>query len=203
MTSIGEVVEAAPDMNRTAPVLRFIDSRRIDRVLELLVERGGSDLHLSVGRPPMLRRADGLEPLRHRTLTAADFEVMVGPIAPPEAWQRFQRQGGVTFAYQLEDVGRFRVTLLQQERGPAAVLRAIAPRIQSLTELGLPAQLGRFARFDSGLAIIAGGSRSGRSTTLAAIVELVNEARGAHIITIENPIEFVFQDRRSRPNAAP
>lgn len=195
MTS--EVVSSAPDLNRTAPVLRFIDSRRIDRILELMVERGGSDLHLSVGRPPMLRRGGELEPLRHRTLTAADFEVMVGPIASPEAWQRFQSQGTATFAYQIDEVGRFRVTLLHQERGPAAVLRAVAPRIPSMMELGLPSELAQLTRFDSGLVIVAGGTRSGRSTTLAAMIELLSEARRAHIITVENPIEFVFQDRRS------
>jgi twitching motility protein PilT len=172
------------------------DTRRIDRFLKLMVERGASDLHLSVGRPPMFRLSGEMDPIRYRTLTAGDYEAMVRPTCSAETWSSFEASGDVDYAYQLDGNSRFRVNLFRQERGPSAVLRVIPTKILSIEQLNLPPQVGRFARLSAGLVLVTGPTGSGKSTTLAAIIDLINRTRDLHVITIEDPIEFVHPNRR-------
>jgi len=189
-------VAPAPDVE-TPAAPRRVDTRRIDRFLELMIEKGASDLHLVVGRPPMFRLSGDVDPLRYRTLTRTDFSAMIEPIAPPDLWQQFLATGDIDFAYQLGEASRFRVNLFQQERGQAAVFRVIPTKILSIEQLNLPPQVSRFAKLASGLVLVTGPTGSGKSTTLAAIIDLINRTRDLHIVTIEDPIEFVHPNKRS------
>ncbi|NOZ94581.1 MAG: type IV pilus twitching motility protein PilT [Acidobacteria bacterium] len=170
---------------------------RIDRFLQMMRDRGASDLHLSVGRPPMLRVSGELEHVRYRLLDDEHFRSMVEPITPPERWQQFVSTGDTDFAYELADVARFRVNLFRQQRGMGAVFRAIPSRIMGLEELGLPPQVARLADLEGGLVLVTGPTGSGKSTTLAALIDRINSTRQYHIITIEDPIEFVYPVRKS------
>jgi twitching motility protein PilT len=170
---------------------------RIDRFLRLMNERGASDLHLSVGRPPMLRVSGSMEQIRYRLLQEGDFIQMLRPISPPERWQEFEATGDADYAYEVPDLARFRVNLFRQQRGPAAVFRVIPSKTMTIDQLGLPHQIRRLADVESGLVVVTGPTGSGKSTTLAAIVDLINESSSKHIITLEDPIEFVHPNKLS------
>ncbi len=165
--------------------------RRIDRFLRLMNDRGASDLHLSVGRPPMFRVSGLMEQIRYRTLQDGDILEMIRPVTPPERWQEFEATNDADFAYEVPGVARFRVNLFRQQRGAGAVFRIIPSKIMTIEQLGLPPQLKRLAGVQGGLVLVTGPTGSGKSTTLAAIIDLINETRRYHIITIEDPIEFV------------
>ena len=170
---------------------------RIDRFLSLMVELGASDLHLSVGLSPMFRESGLLEPLRYRRISASDWESLILPIVPDRIWDQFQGTGDADFAYEIPSVGRFRVNLFRQHRGSGAVFRVIPNRIMSVDQLALPEQVHRLAKIPGGLVLITGPTGSGKSTTLAAVVNEINESRGDHIITLEDPIEFVHENKQS------
>jgi twitching motility protein PilT len=170
-------------------------ARRIDRFLRLMLDRGASDMHLSVGRPPMFRVSGEIEPIRFRTIAERDFVAMIQPIAPEKLWEQFEKTGDVDFAYQLDESSRFRVNVFRQERGAGAVFRVIPTNIMSIEQLGLPPQVSRFAKLPSGLVLVTGPTGSGKSTSLAAVIDLINRTRDLHVITIEDPIEFVHPNR--------
>ena len=170
---------------------------RIDRFLRLMNDRGASDLHLAVGRPPMLRVSGAMEQIRYRIVLEPDFQDMLRPIAPPERWQEFEETGDTDFAHEVTNLARFRVNLFRNRRGSAAVFRVIPSTTMTVDQLGLPPQIRRLADISSGLVLVTGPTGSGKSTTLAAIVDLINETRSYHIITLEDPIEFVHPDKRS------
>ena len=170
---------------------------RIDRFLRLMNDRGASDLHLAVGRPPMLRVSGAMEQIRYRIVVEPDFQHMLRPIAPRERWQEFEATGDTDFAYEVPHLARFRVNLFRQRRGSAAVFRVIPSTTMTVDQLGLPPQIRRLADISSGLVLVTGPTGSGKSTTLAAIVDLINETRSCHIITLEDPIEFVHPNKRS------
>ena len=192
MSTIAPVTPAVapPDQAGSA------DSRRIDRFLRLMIDRGASDLHLSVGRPPLFRLSGEMDPVRYRPLTPEDFEAMMKPISPPNLWQQWVETGDVDFAYQLDPSTRFRVNVFKQERGAGAVFRIIPTRILSIEQLALPPQVARFAKISSGLILVTGPTGSGKSTTLAAIIDLINRSRDLHVVTIEDPIEFTHPNKR-------
>jgi twitching motility protein PilT len=174
-----------------------VGANRIDRFLSVLPKRGGSDLHLAVGSPPVLRLDGELERIRYRSLTEGDFYNLVGPIAPPRIWSAFQETGDVDFAYQMGAQARFRVNLFRQERGSGAVFRLIPSRVPTVEELNLPAAVASLYEAKRGLVLVTGPTGSGKSTTLAAILDRVNKRVPYHIITIEDPIEFVHTNDRS------
>ena len=169
---------------------------KIDRFLRLMNDRGGSDFHLTVGRPPMLRVSGTMEKIRYRVVKETDFLELVKPIVPPKRWQEFEATGDADFAYEVPNLARFRVNVFRQQRGKGAVLRVIPSKIMTLNELGLPDQIRRVCAVRNGLILVTGPTGSGKSTTLAAIIDLINETRGLHIITIEDPIEFVHQNKK-------
>lgn len=170
---------------------------RIDRFLRLMNDRGASDFHLTVGRPPMLRVSGAMEQIRYRTVSEMDWKQMVQPISPAERWEEFTSCGDTDFAYELESVARFRVNLFRQQRGSGAVLRVIPSRIMSIEQLGLPPQIRRLTEIQGGLILVTGPTGSGKSTTLAAIIDLINRRKKYHIITIEDPVEFVHEHKES------
>src|SRR6266508_1933948 len=170
--------------------------QKIDRFLKLLNDRGASDFHLTVGRPPMMRASGSIEPIRYRMLTENDFAELLQPVTPPRLWDEYTRTGDIDFSYEIPDLARFRVNLFRQQRGAGAVFRVIPSKIMTIEQLGLPEQVRRIAQMKSGLVLVTGPTGSGKSTTLAAIVDLVNESRSLHIITIEDPIEFVHPNKK-------
>ena len=172
-------------------------TNRIDRFLSVLPKRNGSDLHLAVGSPPVLRIDGDLEKIRYRTLTEGDFYNLVGPVTPPRIWSVYGESGDVDFAYQMGSEARFRVNLFRQERGSAAVFRLIPARVPTAEELDLPAAVADLFAAARGLILVTGPTGSGKSTTLAAILDRVNRRLPRHVVTIEDPIEFVHTNDKS------
>jgi twitching motility protein PilT len=172
-------------------------TNRIDRFLAILPKRNGSDLHLSVGSPPVLRIDGDLERIRYRALTEGDFYNLVGPVAPPRIWKQYSETGDVDFAYQMGADARFRVNLFRQERGSGAVFRLIPARVPTVEELELPRAVADLSSAARGLILVTGPTGSGKSTTLAAILDRVNRRSAKHVVTIEDPIEFVHTNDRS------
>ena len=162
---------------------------KIDRFLKLMNDRGASDFHLTVGRPPMLRASGLMESIRYRTISETDFAEMMKPVTPPKVWEEFVQTNDVDFAYEIPNVARYRVNLFRQQRGGGAVFRVIPTKIMTIEQLGLPDQLRRIGSIRSGLVLVTGPTGSGKSTTLAAIVDLINETRGLHI-------EFVHPNKK-------
>jgi twitching motility protein PilT len=172
--------------------------RRIDRFLHLMIEQGASDLHFSVGRPPLFRLNGEIDPLRYRVLTNQDYVDLMRPVMPDESyWQRFLVRGDQDLAYDVPGLARFRVNMFMQEKGFGAVFRVIPSKILTLDELGMPPQLYRLCEMRSGLVLVTGPTGSGKSTTLAAVIDHINRTKAMHIITIEDPIEFVHQHKKS------
>jgi twitching motility protein PilT len=172
-------------------------THRIDRFLSILPKRNGSDLHLNVGSPPVVRIDGDLERIRYRALTEGDFYNLVGPIAPARAWSQYADTGDVDFAYQMGSEGRFRVNLFRQERGSAAVFRLIPARVPTVEEIELPTAVAELYAAARGLILVTGPTGSGKSTTLAAILDRVNHRLSRHVVTIEDPIEFVHTNDKS------
>jgi twitching motility protein PilT len=171
--------------------------QKIDRFLKLMNDHGASDFHLTVGRPPMLRAAGAMETIRYRTLSESDFAEMMRPVTPPRVWDEWVHTGDADFSYELPGVARYRVNIFRQQRGAGAVFRVIPTKIMTIDQLGLPEQVRRVAQMRSGLVLVTGPTGSGKSTTLAAIIDLINETRSLHIITIEDPIEFVHGNKKA------
>jgi twitching motility protein PilT len=189
------VVAVKPVLPTTAPGTP--GQNRIDRFLRLMNDRGASDLHLSVGRPPIFRLSGRMEPIRYRTLDRTDFVQLLEPIAPAHLWADFVESGDCDFAYEIPGVSRFRVNLFRQERGDAAVLRIIPTKLMTVAQLGLPESIRKIVHLRSGLVLVTGPTGSGKSTTLSAIINEMNATRPMHFVTIEDPIEFVHPNKKS------
>jgi twitching motility protein PilT len=172
-------------------------TNRIDRFLAILPKRNGSDLHLSVGSPPVVRIDGVLERMRYRVLTDGDFFNLIGPITPQRIWETYQDIGDVDFAYQMGTEARFRVNLFRQERGSAAVFRLIPSRVPTAEDLNLPAPIAGLYAVQRGLILVTGPTGSGKSTSLAAILDRMNKRLAHHVVTIEDPIEFVHTNDKS------
>jgi len=170
----------------------------LDDLLRIMPEIDASDLHLRVGEPPFMRVYGDLRRLEQfPPLTPEDVKELMYPIMSKAQQERLESFKELDLAYELEEVARFRVNCFYQQRHMGAVLRRIPVKIQSIDELGLPQILKEFAELPRGLVLVTGPTGSGKSTTLAAMVNHINETRKAHIITIEDPIEFVHQDNKS------
>jgi twitching motility protein PilT len=166
------------------------------RLLALAVDRRASDLHVHAGLPVRLRVDGDFSPIDDRSLEAAEARRLLEEILTPQQRQRLEEHGQVDFAYTLEGIGRFRANAYRQQRGWDGVFRVIPAEPPSLSDLGLPLDLARFANWHQGLVLITGPTGSGKSSTLAALVRIVNEERRDHVITVEDPIEFVHRPLR-------
>jgi twitching motility protein PilT len=173
---------------------------QIDQFLKVLVEQGGSDLHLTTGSPPIMRVHGHMNRMKFRELTPQDMEKLIYEIMEEEWRMRFLDTLDYDFAYEIEGLARFRVNIFWQKKGLAAVLRTIPSDILSADDLGLPDAIRKFCMLTKGLVLVTGPTGSGKSTTLAAMVDLINETRADHILTIEDPIEFVHQNKKCLVN---
>jgi len=156
-----------------------------------------SDVHLTVESPPVLRVDGKLIRLGEENLTPKDVEAALAELASPATLKRFEECGDADFSYSAAGFGRFRVNAYRQRGSVALAVRIIPPRVKTLAELGLPGAVAELARRDSGLVIVTGPTGSGKSTTLAAMIDLINSETASHIITLEDPIEYLHHHRRS------
>jgi twitching motility protein PilT len=168
----------------------------LDQLLRLTVERGASDLHLRTGEQPILRLDGVLAQQEGQAIEADTLDAMLTGIMPPRDLAQFRETGDADWAYDIAGVARFRCNAAQERRGPMGVFRVIPSRILTVEELGLSAELQRLAYLTKGLVLVTGPTGSGKSTTLAALVDLINRTRNDHVLTIEDPIEFVHQPKK-------
>ena len=173
---------------------------QIDAFFKLMNEQGASDLHLVSGQQPVLRIQGDLERVKYQTLENDSLKAMLYEIAPEHYVKTFEETGDVDFAYEIPGLARYRANFFMQRNGIGAVFREIPDTILSVEELGLPKVLKRLATLPRGLVLVTGPTGSGKSTTLAAIIHEANQTRREHILTIEDPIEFVHKSDKAIVN---
>jgi len=169
----------------------------IDKFFRALKEQGGSDLHILAGQPPKFRVHGRLEPLNMGALSNKEATDLLYEILDERKKKRFERHMDLDFAYEVKGIARFRCNYLRHHRGVGAVFRIIPTEIKTIEDLGVPPVLRSFTTLRSGLILVTGPTGSGKSTTLAAIIDAINRTQERHIITIEDPIEFVHQNKKS------
>ena len=172
----------------------------IDTLFNYMLENDASDLHLSTGSKPMIRKHGELEEMDAPELTNEGLRKMLFEIASEEQKEIFLAKKDLDFAYEIPGVSRFRANYLEQKRGTGAVFRVIPTKILTAEELGLPEQILRFTQLSRGLVLVTGPTGSGKSTTLAAIIDYINRNRKEHILTVEDPVEFVHQNQQCLVN---
>ncbi len=171
---------------------------QLDAMLVSLKDLGGSDLHLVAGSPPRMRRRGCLDVLEGQPeLSDESLRALMREIVSASQWQTYEDGWDLDFAYGVPGVARFRGNYLFQETGVAAVFRIIPEEILSLEELKLPPAIGSLTQIEKGLVLVTGPTGSGKSTTLAAIIDAINRSHARHIVTIEDPVEFVHSNRKS------
>lgn len=168
---------------------------KIDAFFKLMNEQGASDLHLASGQPPALRIRGDIERIKYKVLDNDDLRGMLYEIAPEQKIKLFEESGDVDFGYEIPGLARYRANFFMQKNGVGAVFREIPSTIMTAEQLGLPEVVSKLATLPRGLILVTGPTGSGKSTTLAAIVDVANRARKDHIITVEDPIEFVHQSQ--------
>lgn len=188
------------DEEKREEEIQDISTVTIDDLLRLTVERKASDLHITVGLPPVIRVDGVLHPLEFTKLTPQDTQRLIYDILMEDQITTFETQRELDFSYGVRGLGRFRVNIYKQRGSIAGAFRVIPERIPSFEELRLPPVIREVAEKTSGLVLVTGPTGSGKSTTLAAIIDYINETRGCHIITIENPIEYLHRHKRSMVN---
>ena len=169
----------------------------IDALLKTMLEKGGSDLHLTVGLPPKARISGTLQAIGSDPIDAAGMENLLKEICPPKRWAEFLERRDLDLAHEIPGLARFRANFLCNHWGQAAVLRQIPAKIMSFEDLKLPEALKKLCHLNEGLVVVTGPTGSGKSTTLAAMIDYINSNLTKHIITIEDPIEFVHPVKKS------
>ncbi len=172
----------------------------IDDLFKTLVESGASDLHVTSGAPPYLRLHGAMQPLNYRALSNQDCQALIFEILSEKQKKHFIEKWELDFAYSIEGLGRFRCNIFMQRKGLGAVFRVIPEKIKTAQELNLPPAILDLINVDKGLVLVTGPTGSGKSTTLAALIHHINTTRDAHIVTVEDPIEFVHQNHKSLIN---
>jgi len=171
---------------------------QLKELLQLTVKEQASDLHLSVGHSPSLRISGRLVPLlKKKKLASNDAKGLSEALMTGQQLERFSKEREIDFSYSFENIARFRVNVFFQRGEVSIALRLIPTRIKTIEELNLPPILHKFTKASQGFVLIAGPSGQGKSTTLAALIDEINHTRAEHIITIEDPIEYLFEDDRS------
>ena len=184
----------APAARNTADVAAA--RTMLEELFRLLVDAGASDLHLRTGEPPLLRQHGELVRQDRPALTAEGLELMLFGIMSPREVGEFRETGDTDWAYEIEGLARFRCNAGRDRHGPLAVFRVIPTTVRTADDMGLSREVQNLCYLTKGLVVVTGPTGSGKSTTLAALVDLINRTRTAHIITIEDPIEFVHQSKK-------
>src|SRR5690606_14858109 len=169
----------------------------LEKILTRVAEYQASDAHLTVGVPPVLRVDGKLVTLTDEPVVTPDtMEAIVEKLLNEQERERLEKERSIVLTYTLSNKARFKVNVFFQKGFPSASLRYIPPQVKTITELGLPAFVENFAKLKKGLVVIAGTFGSGRTATAAALIDTVNRERSEHIITIEQPIEYMFVDNK-------
>lgn len=168
----------------------------ITQLLQFAHQQDASDLHISAGEPPIVRVHGDVKRIKAPALTAEQTQAMVYDIMNDAQRKLFEERSDIDFAMQMGEVARFRVNVFRQHRGLGAVFRKIPAQVQTLDALGMPAVLAQLSRKERGLVLVTGPTGSGKSTTLAAMIDLINQELEGHILTVEDPIEFVHRPKR-------
>jgi twitching motility protein PilT len=171
---------------------------RIDAFLKLGTQQNCSDIHLAVGVPPMLRMNGDLVPIKFRELRDAELESYITEVLTPNQSDHFLRGNDLDFSYVSAEGGRFRVNVFRKDTGIGATFRAIPTAIPTLESLGLPPVLAKLTDHHQGMILVTGSTGTGKSTTLAAMIDLLNRTRQLNIISLEDPIEFVHKSKSSQ-----
>jgi twitching motility protein PilT len=169
----------------------------ISQILQMCVERGGSDIHLTVGKPALLRIDGRLDPIGTAPLTASQTEQLMKAIASEEHQQKVSEMGGVDFGFSFGKVARFRVSVYKQKGRFALALRLIPNKILGFEDLGLPEKIKELCQRPRGLVLVTGPTGSGKTTTLATMIDYINRNKDCHIITVEDPIEYYHEHKKS------
>lgn len=172
-------------------------SLHIDRLLEACIKMGGSDLHLAVGRPPVLRISGHLRSLDTKVLEPDDTTSLMKSITPERNQQELQETGSTDYGFAFGDAGRFRTAIFRQKGNISMVLRLIPSNLLSFEQIGLPKVCAALCRRPRGLFLVTGPTGSGKTTTLASMINYINETIDRHIITVEEPIEYYHQHKKS------
>src|SRR3954468_6386322 len=170
---------------------------QIDRLLETVVKKKASDLHLAVGKPPVLRMHGHMRELQTKGLDAEDTMSLMKSITPERIQQEYEETGSGDFAFAYGDAARFRVAIFKQRGNCSLVLRQIPNKLLTFEQIGLPSMAESICRRPRGLFLVTGPTGSGKSTTLAAMINWINEQFDRHIITMEDPIEFYHEHKKS------
>ena len=168
---------------------------KIDAFFKLMAEQGASDLHMVSGQQPILRIHGEMERVKYKTLESEELKSMLYEICPEEKVKHFEETGDLDFGYEIPGLARYRANFFMQKYGIAAVFRQIPSEILTADQLGLPPIFKKMATLNKGLVLVTGPTGSGKSTTLAAIVDQSNKVRKDHILTVEDPIEFVHKSQ--------
>jgi twitching motility protein PilT len=168
---------------------------KLDAFFKLMVDQGASDLHLTTGSQPILRVSGELQRIRYQLMENDDLKKMLYEITPEYKIKEFEETGDVDFAYEIPGLARYRANFFVQKYGVAAVFRQIPDTILTVEQLSLPPVLNRLPMLPKGLVLVTGPTGSGKSTTLAALVDYANAQRKDHILTIEDPVEFVHKSK--------
>jgi twitching motility protein PilT len=168
----------------------------LDVLLRAMVEKGASDLHLRCGEPPILRLHGEMHRLEEPALEPLWLDAMLRSIMPERNRREYSDSNDTDYAYELEGLARFRANALKDRRGPAAVFRQIPATVVTVEQMGISAEVQKLCQLNKGLVLVTGPTGSGKSTTLCSLIDLVNRSRSDHVITIEDPIEFVHPNKR-------
>ena len=165
----------------------------LDAYLKLGADRGASDLHLTVGRPPLIRLDGELIEVESAVLSSADIEALLYEVIDPASVEELNHNGSIDLAYAAPDGSRFRLNVFRQLYGLAAICRLVPVRVPRLTDLALPAVLAELSGLPSGLVLVTGGPGTGKTTTLAALIGEINATRNVNVITLDDPVEFFHE----------
>lgn len=169
----------------------------IDRLLETVIKQGASDLHITVGRPPVIRMHGHMRSLETKVLAPEDTVALMKAITPERNQQEVQEEGGTDYAFAFGDAGRFRVAVFKQKGHVAMVLRLIPNKLLSFEDIGLPSICRALCRRPRGMFLVTGPTGSGKTTTLATMLDYINKTLDRHIVTMEDPIEYYHQHKKS------
>src|SRR6184192_3407933 len=169
----------------------------LDQFLSVIVKHGGSDLHFAEAQPPKMRVHGDIMPIRAEAVKREEAVQMLSEVCGSHNWEIFEQRGDFDFAYEMDEASRFRCNYFKQSNGYGAAFRLIPTKIATLEELGIPVVVKEFAHLRGGLVLVTGPTGSGKTTTQAAVVDYINQNFSKHVVTIEEPIEFVHDNKRS------